>query len=92
MGKYYPGLNKVLVKEKELPKVESILSSSKNLLNFGEIVAVGAIKDRKDIEEGYQKGDEVYFLAQAGLPIELPEGNFKLLNVTEILLGITKEN
>lgn len=86
---FYPGLNRILVKEKEVPSnPKSVLFSTESNFKYGEIVAKGAIKDSKEIGEDYLKvGDDVYFLANAGLDISLPHGTFKLLAITEILVG-----
>ena len=85
----YPGLNKVLVEEQQAPDTGSILMTSSKLVSYGEIKAVGSIKDRGDIDENaFKVGDKVYFLTQAGFNMELPQGQFKLLNITEILVGV----
>lgn len=84
----YAGLNRVLVKDLELPKVDSILASSTNLLGYGEIVVCGAIKDEDKIPDFmFNDGDKVYFLARSGIMLDLPEGQFRLLNITDILIG-----
>jgi co-chaperonin GroES (HSP10) len=83
----YPGLNKVLVEEKELPAT-SVLITGASMYSYGTIGAVGAIKDRETISDTmFNVGDDVYYLSQAGVYIDLPEGKFKLLNVTDILVG-----
>lgn len=92
MSHIYPGLNRVLVKKLDLPETKSILASSSSLLAYGEIVAVGAIKDDKDIDgDMFNTGDRVYFLAQAGMNIDLPEDTYRLIAITDILVGETNE-
>lgn len=88
-SKIYPGLNKILVEEQQAPDTGSILMTGVKLTSYGEIKAVGSIKDRGDIDENaFKVGDKVYFLTQAGFNMELPEGQFKLLNITEVLVGV----
>ena len=49
---------------------------------------VQPIKDKEDIDTTtYKVGDNVYFLAQSGFNIELPEGTFRLINIQEVLVG-----
>ena len=85
---FYPGLNRVLVSVKELPATDDLIVSSSKPYGYGEIVAVGAIKDKEAIDETmFQKGDNVYFLSQAGLNMELPYGDLRLLAITDILVG-----
>ena len=84
----YAGLNRVLVKDLELPKVDSILASSTSVLSYGEILACGAIKEEDSIPDFmFNEGDKVYFLSRAGLVLDLPDGQFRLLNITDILIG-----
>lgn len=91
-NKYYPGLNRVLVETKALPKTNSILATSTSIFSYGTIVAIGAIKDESDISENmFNLNDNVYFLAQAGINFELPEGTFRLINITDILVGQKSE-
>lgn len=92
MQKYYPGLNRLLVKKMDLPETKSILSSGSNLLAYGEIIAIGSIKDDKEIDQDmFNIGDRVYFLAQAGMNIDLPEDTYRLITITDILVGETNE-
>lgn len=92
MQKYYPGLNKILVKELELPQTNSILATSNNLLHYGEIFAIGAIKDDKEIDSDmFNTGDKVYYLAQAGMNIDLPNDTYRLINITDVLVGEINE-
>ena len=91
MQKYYPGLNRLLVKKMDLPETKSLLSSGSNLLAYGEIIAIGSIKDDKEIDQDmFNIGDRVYFLAQAGMNIDLPEDTYRLITITDILVGETK--
>lgn len=84
----YAGLNRVLVKDLELPKVDSILASSTSVLSYGEILACGAIKEEDSIPDFmFNEGDKVYFLSRAGLVLDLPDGQVRLLNITDILIG-----
>lgn len=84
----YAGLNRVLVKDLELPKVDSIIASSTSVLSYGEILACGAIKEEDSIPDFmFNEGDKVYFLSRAGLVLDLPDGQFRLLNITDILIG-----
>ena len=86
---FYPGLNRVLVKELEVPvSKNSILAIPDNRFKYGVIEAVGSIKERNEIDETtYKVGDHVYFLAQSGIAMDLDDATFKLLNVQEILVG-----
>lgn len=84
----YAGLNRVLVKDLELPKTDSILASSTSTLSYGEILACGAIKEEDSIPDFmFNEGDKIYFLSRAGLVLDLPDGQFRLLNITDILIG-----
>ena len=84
----YAGLNRVLVKDLELPKTDSILASSTSTLSYGEILTCGAIKEEDSIPDFmFNEGDKVYFLSRAGLVLDLPDGQFRLLNITDILIG-----
>lgn len=88
MKNIYPGLNRILVKQKELPDTGSILASSSNIFSYGEIVAVGALKDDIKFKDGtFKEGNNVYFLSQAGILMEIPQGTFKLLSISDILIG-----
>lgn len=93
MSKTYPGLNRLLVKQGQLPSTGSIISVTEaQKYAYGEIIAVGSIKDAKDIKaDQFEVGDNVYFLAQSGIDIDLPEGTFRLLQMPEVLIGIKKE-
>ena len=92
MEKYYPGLNKVLVEQQQIPTDDSILTLSSNVMSYGKVIALGPIKDKKEIGENFLKeGDNVYFLTQAGINMQLPEGTYKLMNVTDILLGVNNK-
>ena len=93
MSKFYPGLNRLLVKQMELPSNSSIIEITANKqYAYGEIIAVGTVKDRKEFEDGhFVKGDNVYFLAQSGIDIDLPDGTFRLLPINEVLVGVKKE-
>lgn len=85
---YYPGLNRLLIEEQALPSANSLLVTPDSRFKYGTIVAAGSIKDRADIDTTtYKVGDNVYFLAQSGFNIELPEGTFRLINVQEVLVG-----
>lgn len=87
-GIRYAGLNRVLVKDLELPKTDSILASSANTLSYGEILACGAIKEENSIPDFmFNEGDKIYFLSRSGIVLDLPEGQFRLLNITDILIG-----
>ena len=87
-NKFYPGLNRLLIKELPVPKKQDeLLVSAESPFNYGEIISVGAIKDKKELEEFFNKGDRVYFLKNSGLLIDLPEGSYKLLNAQEVLVG-----
>lgn len=92
VSKYYPGLNRLLVVEKEVPQTPCTLISPDSPYSYGEIVGVGSIKDSKDIAcDQFNVGDNVYFLSSAGIKMHLPEGTFKLLNVQEIIIGVFKD-
>lgn len=90
--RFYPGLNKVLVSKKE-QAVETtdnsgLILSSKSSVAYCTIEAIGTIKDSKDIDAStYQVGDNVYILPQSGMTIELDGSSYRLINVTEILVG-----
>ena len=86
---FYPGLNRLLVKETEIPvPKDNILSIPDKQFKYGVIEAVGSIKERNEIDETtYKVGDHVYFLAQSGIAMDLDDATFKLLNVQEILVG-----
>ena len=91
---FYPGLNKVLVTELDMPLAkDNILAIPDNRFKYGVIEAVGSIKERKEIDETtYKVGDFVYFLAQSGFTIDLEEGTFRLLNIQEIVVGKRGDN
>lgn len=92
MGKTYAGLNRLLVKLEELPSTGAILSVASDVFAYGKIAAVGSLKDMDGIKEGqFQEGDGVYFLAQAGVNIELPEGTFRIIAVTDVQVGVKGE-
>lgn len=93
MSKFYPGLNRILVKKMDLPTSSSIIAVTANQqYGYGEIIAVGSVKDSKEFKDGhFYIGDNVYYLAQAGTDIELPDGTFRLLSINEVLVGIKKE-
>lgn len=86
---FYPGLNRVLVKELDMPlNARNILAIPDSRFKYGIIEAVGSIKERNEIDETtYKVGDHVYFLAQSGIAMDLDDATFKLLNVQEILVG-----
>lgn len=86
---FYPGLNRLLVKETDMPLSENnILSIPDSKFKYGVIEAVGSIKDRSDIDETtFKANDEIYFLSRSGIPIELPCGNYTLLNIQDVLVG-----
>ena len=85
---YYPGTNRLLVKELPAPKLDTILTFAESPYKYAQIEAVGPIKDRKDIgEDLFKTGDYVYFLSQAGLVIDLKGGTYRLLTITDILVG-----
>lgn len=90
MTNFYPGLNRLLVKQMDLPSNSSIITvTATQQYAYGEIVAVGTLKDSKEFEEGhFKKGDKVYFLAQSGIDIDLPDGTFRLIQVNEVLVGV----
>lgn len=91
--KFYPGLNRVLIELQDTPASSSaLLSTSQSLVKYGEIKAVGAIKDKDAINETmFNVGDHVYILAQSGITMELPEGDYRLINITEILVGVRND-
>lgn len=93
MSKFYPGLNRILVKKMELPTSSSIIAVTANQqYGYGEIIAIGSIKDSKEFKaDHFEEGDNVYYLAQAGIDIELPDGTFRLLPINEVLVGTKKE-
>ena len=92
MSKFYPGLNRLLIKQCDLPDSGSILSSAISAYAYGTIEAVGSIKDKAELNpEQFQVGDNVYFLSQSGTNIDLPEGTLRLLPITEVLVGVKKE-
>lgn len=93
MTNFYPGLNRLLVKQKELPSNSSIITVTANQqYAYGEIVAVGTVKDRKEFEPGqFEVGDNVYYLAQSGVDIELPEDTLRILPINEVMVGVKKE-
>lgn len=86
---FYPGLNRLLVKETEMPvSKNSILSIPDNQFKYGVIEAVGSIKDRDDIDETtFKVNDEIYFPSRSGISMELPCGIYKLLNIQDVLVG-----
>ena len=88
-SKYYPGLNKLMVVEEALPEVkDDIFVTPDSKFKYGKIVAVGSIKDRGDIAtDTFIVNDHVYFSAQSGFTMTLPEGTIKLLNVQEVVIG-----
>ena len=87
--KMYAGLNKILIKEEETPTTEGLLALPVNNLKYGKIVSVGAIRDSKDIKEDtFCEGDYVYILAQAGINVDLPNGTYKLITATDVLVGL----
>lgn len=90
MTKAYPGLNRLLVKPMKLPDNGSILAvPSAQKYSYGEIVAVGTIKDQKEFKDGhFYVGDGIYYLAQSGIDIDLPEGTFRILPITEVMVGV----
>lgn len=93
MTNFYPGLNRLLVKPMTLPSNSSIITvTATQQYAYGEIIAVGSIKDRKEFEEGHFKvGDKVYYLAQSGIDIDLPDGTLRLMQVNEVLVGVKEE-
>lgn len=86
---FYPGLNRLLVKETEIPvPKDNILSIPDKQFKYGVIEAVGSIKDRGDIDETtFKVNDEIYFHSRSGISIELPCGNYTLLNIQDVLVG-----
>lgn len=86
---FYPGLNRLLVKETEMPvPKDNILSIPDKQFKYGVIEAVGSIKDRGDIDETtFKVNDEIYFPSRSGISIELPCGTYKLLNIQDVLVG-----
>lgn len=93
MANFYPGLNRLLVKQSDLPSNSSIITiTADQKYAYGEIIAVGTIKDKKEFDEGhFEKGDNIYYLAQAGIDIDLPDGTFRLLQVQDVLVGVKGE-
>lgn len=90
MSRIYPGLNRVLIKELELPEAkDALIVSSAKPFKYGEIVAIGSIKDKENIDDTmFKVGDKVYYLGHIGTKIELEElGEVLLLNIQEILVG-----
>lgn len=85
---YYPGLNKIAVIEEALPNNNDLFVIPDNKFKYGEIVAVGSIKDKGDIAtDTFKVGDKIYFLAQSGFNMDLPEGTIRLLNIQEVVIG-----
>lgn len=93
--KFYPGLNRLLVSMKDLPKNDSglLLTTSTAKYAYGTIEAVGSIKDSNTISSStFNVGDNVYFLAQSGTQIELDNSTYRLLAITEVLVGEKQSN
>lgn len=91
--KFYPGLNKLLIKKEDLPDTGSLLSLGNSNLAYGEIYAVGAIKDRETIDKTmFVEGNKIYYYGTSGIDIELPEiGTLRLINAAEVLVGVRHE-
>ena len=89
LTKFYPGLNRVLVSKKDLPANDTCLVlTSASKYSYGTIEAVGSIKDAKDIDSTmFNVGDNVYFLPQSGISIDLDGKTYQLLTITELLVG-----
>lgn len=87
--KFYPGLNRVLVL-KDTQKVEEsgLLLTAPSSVESGTLEAVGSIKDGNGVDSTtFKVGDKVKFLPQSGMNIDIDGVTYRLMSITEILVG-----